>query len=625
MNQFFLLILLFPCFWFLVLYWRRSDRTLPPPPPVPIPFNYHTPHLYLIQSVPEHYRPIGTWVGRLILPHPVDPSIIDRVWFEIYHAPTEYTHWIGETVELTWQKMPEIRQYVQSVTQDVRFTAVTAKSQRAGAVHPDRLNGLKQVGPLVSLAGARAADDVMVRLPEPVLVDGAEMDSDQAIALQINREPVQISGRFYGLVTFLGRVDQDSERFRVRHFNPVSQQFDGIEETVLLRQLDPIAQGFPRLISQGIEFSPLNAKGWYLYGARNTEGIFVVQAIAPYACLRLHPDGITTGKNASLEYLYLHNWHNTPAHKGKAWTRLLDPQAQTAEEALGKWQEGDRGIVIHLFGGIGGRWAEPKTLGTISGHFAYGIANVVRDDWTNELRFDIEYYQVYAHNPHGIVSGTIHWPSYLGDLQRGWLGTRPISDVIVKFSPITEDYQFGDCVLSPLTEFTRELQLMMARYRIGDGTGASIVTPAVSCVQDSNQALYVAIQRIEQQVANSAEIQAWFAAHPHHPEWVRFQQLVQLGRSLEQFLLPFRRVRADWQQNVDTPSGIRPSAGFWSTIAASLTTWQTVFPRRAHDQICRILLEQGATLWLIRTNQLGGHNPDILPLAPTVLIGRVSQ
>jgi predicted Abi (CAAX) family protease len=624
MTPVLLSILLFTGFWFVMQHWRRSDRAHLPA--VGSGFNLHAPHLYPIeQAVPAHYQPIGTWVGRLILPPQVEPSFSDRVWFEIYHAPAEYIQWVGQTVELTWQETPEIRQYVQSVTQNVQFTAVTAKSQRAGAVHPDRLNGLKQVGPLVSLAGARDTNDMMVRLPEPVFVDGSAANSDMAIALQINQEPVQISGRIYGLVTFLGRVDENSDRFRVRHFNPISQQFDGAEETVLLLQLDPIAQGFPRLTSQGIEFSPLNAQGWYLYGAKNTDGIFVVQAIAPYACLRLQPDDIITGKSASLEYLHFQNWHNTPAHKGNAWTQLLDPQAQTSDEALGKWQEGDRGIVMHLFGGIGGRWAEPKTLGTISGHFAYGIANVVHDDWTNELRFDIEYYQVYAHNPHGIISGTIDGPSYLGDLQRGWLGTRPISDVIVKFNPITEDYQFGDFVLSPLTEFTRQLQLMTARYRIGDGTGAAIVTPAASCVQDSNQALYIAIQRIEQQVDNSPEIQNWFAAHPHHPQRQRFQQLGQLGRSLEQFLSPFKRVRADWRQNAETPSGIRPPASSWNTIAASLTTWQTVFPRRAHDQICRILLEQGAALWLIRTNQLGGHNPDILPLAPTVLMGRVSQ
>jgi len=35
---------------------------------------------------------------------------------------------------------------------------------------------------------------------------------------------------------------------------------------------------------------------------------------------------------------------------------------------------------------------------------------------------------------------------------------------------------------------------MMARYRIGDGTGSTFVGPN-NCAQDSNQALYAALQR----------------------------------------------------------------------------------------------------------------------------------
>ncbi len=48
-----------------------------------------------------------------------------------------------------------------------------------------------------------------------------------------------------------------------------------------------------------------------------------------------------------------------------------------------------------------------------------------------------------------------------------------------------------------------------------------------------------------------------------------------------------------------------------------------MLPRVAHDIISTIFLEQGTTLWFLRTNQVGGYFPDILPIAPTNLFGEV--
>jgi len=100
---------------------------------------------------------------------------------------------------------------------------------------------------------------------------------------------------------------------------------------------------------------------------------------------------------------------------------------------------------------------------------------------------------------------------YSGNLQRGWQGTRPFSDVVVNIPALNHTYRFGDFTLSPLEELQRELRVMMARYRTGDGTGASIVTPAQSCVQDSNQALFTALRikasgALKEDEGNSIEI-----------------------------------------------------------------------------------------------------------------------
>ena len=41
-----------------------------------------------------------------------------------------------------------------------------------------------------------------------------------------------------------------------------------------------------------IENSAINEKGWYIYGAKNGDGTFVVQAIAPYHLLSLSLDRV---------------------------------------------------------------------------------------------------------------------------------------------------------------------------------------------------------------------------------------------------------------------------------------------------------------------------------------------
>jgi predicted Abi (CAAX) family protease len=83
---------------------------------------------------------------------------------------------------------------------------------------------------------------------------------------------------------------------------------------------------------------------------------------------------------------------------------LMRPRAQ--------WQEGDYALLIHLFGGIGGENKELTPAGTVTGHFAYGLARVVKEPIAQELQFNIQYQQIYAHNSGGIVSGTQDWSSY---------------------------------------------------------------------------------------------------------------------------------------------------------------------------------------------------------------------
>ena len=629
--------LLVVCAIVLILFYPKS-------PPSDRPSNYslssqanfNQPSYYpLAQNIASDlYLPTGNWTGRLILPTPAQIKefpVEDWVWIEVYHTPATAKNLIGKQVRLAWSQKSSLR----NLTVNVKFANSIQKSTSQGNVHPDRLNNRLRVGPLQSLAGARPNDDVIVSL-ESVLVEPA---SDKLPTIRTDSEPVQITGRFYGLVDLLGpetdnsqassrvcpgTVSCESEYIRVRHYNPVSQQFDGLSETVRFPQQPPKHTGVFPSISRQLETLSVGKAGWYIYGAKDREGVFTVQAIKPRSLFQLQPQKVIIGNNNGLSYIKVQNWQKTESRKGTAETVLVDGKKLRSPNLMSEWKKGDRALVIHLFGGIGGKQGDTVTLDTVTGHFAYGIAKIVRDPFTQELQFDIEYNQVYANNPEAIVAGKIAWPSYMGNLQKGWLGTRPVSDIIVKLDAISRDYNFGSIVLSPLDELQQNLQVMTARYRTGDGTGNAAVTPATSCVQDSNQALYLTIESLTKKVNSNPAIQNWIAAHPSDSETLRFGKLVALGDALKQQLIPLGIVRSDWQQNAKVLSGTdgEPQFAIGNNVFAALMSWRTMLPRGAHDELSRIFLKAGAQLWFIRTNQVGGFNPDIVPVAPTVLFGQ---
>lgn len=596
--------------------------------------NFNQPGFYPVAKIPSAklYKPVGDWVGRLILPTKQQlQDGLDWVWMEVQYAPPTAQNLLGKIVRLEWKKNEDLLAKVKAVTRDINFNLEVIKSQKQGNIHPFRLNQVRQVGILRSLAGANPNDDAIVALDADTVIN---TNAEKSI-LQIEREPVLATGRFYGLVKIIQPIKssnkslsstkdkQDSNYFFIQHYNPNSNKFDGIQETIRIPQQAIDTRNFAPSSPQQIEKSPAGEDGWYIYGAKDANAVFTVNALAPRSLFQIQPRQIMTGKELGLNYIKEVNWQNTEKNKGKFNTALLKP----VETSISKWQQGDKAIVLHLFGGIGGRKAEAIAVPyTITGHFAFGIAEVVRDEFINELRFETKYHQIYAHNPDGIIAGTHTWADYMGNLQRGWLATRPVSDILIKFDPVTQDYDFDGIKLSPLEQFQQQLQLTMARYRVGDGTGGAMVSPGTSCVQDSSQALYAAIMAIKNQVAKTPQIQTWIRKNPNHPQALRFQQLVELGKSLEQQLAPLGIIRADWQSQ----AGILAGTGIGETtepfqdrsVWAGLTTWRTIMPRQAHDDLATIFFKHGATMQVLRTNQVGGWQSDIIPIAPTVFLGQ---
>ncbi len=262
---------------------------------------FNRPDYYPIhQSVSsELYRPVGTWMGRLILPKRNERQKVRGALFEVYRADELHQHLVGQIVNLRWSSEPSVQKKVRAAKRDVHFSAEASyTSKYEGIVHPDRLNHWLQVDPLESLAGSHPIDDITVMLAGEVVVE----ESLPSTNLYISTQPIQISGRFYGLIKFLQSIT-DSDRFEVVHFNRTSRQFDGVREIVRMPQVVADRNGCFPSTSRDLEKSPLNETGWYIYGAKDASGVFVVSSLAPRALFRLQPDEVILGKKSAYHYI----------------------------------------------------------------------------------------------------------------------------------------------------------------------------------------------------------------------------------------------------------------------------------------------------------------------------------
>ena len=580
----------------------------------------------LTQSVDlSLYRPIAPWMGRLVLPEADLKSRLHGVLFEVHHAPQPYQALVGQTVRLQRRYDPRLQQLLQLAIKDVHFSAEAAFSQHQGLVHPARLNHWRRVDPLESLAGSHPIDDVMVALLDPVEVinpasfdSGADADPPGATLL-IGREPIQISGRYYGLVKFLGPVGPSApDHFRVAHFNPVTREFAGADSVVYAPTVVTDRDGFQASSNRRLEASPLNDQGWYIYGAQNRAGVFVVTAIAPRSLLRLQPHRVISSARAGARWIKKAAWADLARKKGAIASVLISPGHNTLQQALTDWKAGDLALLVHVYGGIGGRQAEPAVKAPLYfGHFAYGMATVVQEPLTDELRFDITYYQIYTHNSHGLIAGALHWSRYMGDRQWGILGLRPVCDNLVKFPPYTQPFDLDGEQHAALEGLIYQLETMAARYRIGDGSGGTYIGPANNCAQDSNQALYASIKRLADVIASNQDyFNDWQQRYPNQAD--RYQQLLSLRQTLQKTLLPFGGPRADWADG-KAMLGSTLEEYPLKTIGRGLVSWRTMLPRVASNTVTKAFLDQGAVLWVLNTYQVGGEDPDIEPIEPLSL------
>lgn len=557
-----------------------------------------------LEPWPGPFRPLAPWLGRLILPAADERD--GGVLFEVFRAPPEASELVGSTVRLHWHDP-----HLKAVARDVHFSEEARYSLSQGTVHPTRLEGWRLVTPLESLAGARPYDDQFVALSGPLRIDA----SAGSPRLVVETEPLQTTGMALALVRFLEPLGDGL--WRAIAFDPARRSFNGAE--LLLRLPPPMANTEGILPSSSTELHqlPPNRDGWYVAGVPDGEGSLAVQSMAPRALLRLPPDRVITGRSEAWRYLKREAWADTTP--GSLSSVLVSGRARSSQELLAQWQVGDRLLVVHVYGGIGGQRREAAAAsGIVFGHFAYGTAEVVLEPLSGEPTLAIDYRQVYAHNGDGLISGAHSWWRYMGDRQAGWLGSRPVADVLVRFPPFTAPYRVGDRERSPLDLFIRQLAAMGARYRIGDGTGATFVGPANNCAQDSNQALFAAFRLLGHEIRgiDAAVLREWERSDP--AQAARFQQLLRLERALRRQLQPWGLPRSDWAHNAYL-LGIGLEDRPLLNLGRGLSSWRTMLPRLAAETVLKVFLDQGASALVLRTNQVGGRLPDIAPLAPLTL------
>ena len=555
------------------------------------------------------YRAVAPWIGRLILPEHSARDPEGGCDLEVLHADPAHAHLVGQTVRLRFVNQRAIQARNWAVTRHVIFADTAYKLVNEGLLLAERINRWRLVSPLESLAASYPGNDIIVRLVDPVVVEDGETDPNTPI-LRITESPVQISGRYVGLVTFLSPANEAGDRWQVRHFDPISHSFDGAEEIVALPPVVANENGTFPSTSTGIDASPLNAMGWYIYGAAGSDGVFVVQAWTPRALLRLAPERVITNNEAAWRYVRHEVWAEPVAHKDKVTSVLCDPQASDATAAISAWHQGDRALLLHVYAGIGGKEREPMArTGLYFGHFSFGIAQVIHEPLADELRFDITYYQIYTHNTDGVVAGTVDYSRYSGDRQFGWNGLRPICDVLIKYDELNDPYLVDGRPYSVMDAIAGNLEQMAARYRIGDGRGFTYVAAANNCAQDSSQAFYAAIVEIGELIATSQNLENWIETNPDQA--ARLRRVQHVGRALRRKLVGGNARRGDWHYAVEN-LGVDENP--IRNIVRGLGTWRTLLPRKTSDTYAKVFLDHGAALWVLGTYQVGGSNPNIEPI-----------
>jgi predicted Abi (CAAX) family protease len=308
---------------------------------------------------------------------------------------------------------------------------------------PWLLNCWKFVSPLESLAGQNSKDVLKMMFENVNVIQNLQADKDLPI-LEISSDPVQISGFERMLVRIMDNpknldVKNLGLKILVQHYNKYDGgKFSGRKEIVYLN------------LKNKNQKTP---KDLFLYGERNSEGVFIASGMEPKTPFLTH------------------------------------------------WPENQQGLLLHL----------EKSASNVSlddsAHplFAFGYAKVGLDKITGELKFDLTYKPISIHSANELYSGSYKWNYYMGDFKKGRMWNYSVSNVIIKNDILFDSFQLKSVPLSVargqpqkgLNGFFDNLEILAAKCRVEscEGTVASASENQIIASLKSVMAFYFSLQQ----------------------------------------------------------------------------------------------------------------------------------
>lgn len=597
------------------------------------------------------------WSGQLLLPSLQNRSS-GSVFLRVSSAPNVHKALIGQVVQVNW---PSQSGSANKFRPDIRFDAKELDAaKKAGNVVPIALDGWSKVSPLESLAAARCSgnfsetqlsngrtaslceynplDRIYVRLKK------AEFSAGQ---LLISEEPTVVAGSYLGLVTDIeraGRSEGDGKYIVLRARVFKNGQFENSSHIEFL--VEESFGGRPNFTFNEINSSPAGKMGWYIHGDFDENVVkgkryFVARAIEPRSLLKVagsydliahkeagkkfisYQEGVGPrdeylGANALTRRKFAQLENNgrklriLQGSSGQSLSEINPIKKEAYSDSNSPFQLGEKGLLVHLF-----HWVSDATgkkdvgpLGLVTGHYSYGFYEVVREPLTGDLQFEIVYQQVYGQGPDGVISSKVSRAEYMGNFRRGWSNSIATSDVLVRTPwlhlPIDAPAGAPQAGLSSYDLLNDALALMTQAYRTGSGDGISSVTPWASCVQDSSQALFIALNQAEKLVASTRGKD--FCSNSSFRGFCRIVDALRANFESNEIFVG-AELRPDWIDN-SLQLQIRRSSNALENGYAALASYKTALPRHAFNLFLSTMLDQGLELVLMDNVQIGGFWTD---------------
>lgn len=212
----------------------------------------------------------------------------------------------------------------------------------------------------------------------------------------------------------------------------------------------------------------------------------------------------------------------------------------------------------------------------------------------------------------------------MGSIRRGWMYSLPVVDSLIAPN-LLRPFDFDGRKFDPVMEVERHLEQMMARYRVGSGSGIAIVSPYASCVQDSYNSLYAALHTFENKFLKEDYMVQWMKQYEHMYRWAdygskqyyRLIDLIEYARNIKNKIISFGAPAGNWKDNLKNPVGAR-NPGLFRDFLQLPFFWKTAMPRAGYDRFLEAsLLSRVEAIWIIKSVTIGGEqDSELVPLAP---------